>query len=60
MQQSQLFPLTHESDVISQQLAPEAATTLTTNLVTLKGELGKLTDAARAEMNTLTDFIVAR
>ena len=58
--QSDLMVLTQECDTIVPQLSPEGAANLRYQVVDLKGRVSQLSDAARQQINTVSDAIVKR
>ena len=58
--QSDLIVLSQECDTIVPQLSPEGAANLRCQVMDLKSRVSQLSDAARHQINTVSDAIVQR
>lgn len=58
--QSDLTVLTQECDSIVPNLSPEGASNLRGQITDLKGRVSQLTDAARQQINAVSDAIIQR
>lgn len=58
--QSDLIVITQECDAIVPNLSPEGAASLRSQVMELKGRVSHLSDAARQQINTVSDAILQR
>ncbi len=57
---SDLIVLTQECDIIVPSLSPEGAANLRSQVTELKNRVSQLTDAARLQINVVSDAIMQR